>query len=291
LSDDEGRALNFFGRGTPGDGAALNIDVQFNVPVVKFSRRYGGTFLRHLVTGTFVLAHRGIVTLGHGRVGKAALFSEMAATLRQAGSGHGTAEFLLIGEMESPTLVNEIEAFSTELRRTVRALRDNPDHIEPDAAGTPTTPPQAPTAALRRYFDEFSGQRQLNAQQQTVADCYHGLVVRALRDAFINCGEVMKNREIDLIAMTDHNSFIFEVKTSADLQSIYTAIGQLSVHAPIVASYDSNKPLIKVVVLPEQPTKRLYEILTIALNIRVLTFSRSRQGTITLGELNDFIPQ
>jgi hypothetical protein len=34
LVEDKSRIVNLFGHGTPGDAATLNIDVQFNVPVI-----------------------------------------------------------------------------------------------------------------------------------------------------------------------------------------------------------------------------------------------------------------
>src|ERR1700733_12926458 len=71
LSKDKSTVSSFFGHGTPGAAASLNIDVQFNLPVVKFSRSMGGAFLRQLSSNEVILAHRGIVTLGHGRVSKA----------------------------------------------------------------------------------------------------------------------------------------------------------------------------------------------------------------------------
>jgi hypothetical protein len=118
----ETRIIGYPQGGMPGDKVPLYIDVQFNVPVVNFSRQSGGAFLRHLPTNSVILAHRGIVTLGHGRVAKSDLFGEMAATLREAETSAGSAEFLLVGELESPTLIDDIDPFSSELRRAARAL-------------------------------------------------------------------------------------------------------------------------------------------------------------------------
>jgi len=114
--------------------------VQFNVPIFEFSRRFGGAFLRHRLTGSVVVAHRGIVTLHHGRIQKSVLFAEMAATLREADTSNGTGDFLLIGELDSPTLVNDIEIFSSELRRTLRAIEagsgDGTEPSEDDPSAT-----------------------------------------------------------------------------------------------------------------------------------------------------------
>jgi hypothetical protein len=192
--------------------------VQFNFPVIEFSRAMGGAFLKHIATNTVVLAHRGIVTLGHGRVSKADLFSEMAATVREAETGKGTnGELLLIGELEAPTLINDIDQFSSELRRAVRAIKVNTTKTAPTSSGTLS-------GKLRNYFDEFSGTRRLKGCGNSVADCYHGTVVRAIRDAFETLTETLKNQAIDLTVILRRRVYLFEVKTSATPQNIYTAI-------------------------------------------------------------------
>lgn len=276
---------NFFGHGKPGNNASLNIDVQFNLPVRKFSRKLGGAFLRHIPTDTVILAHRGHVTRGHGPIPKSALFAEMAATLREADTSYGVHEFLLIGELESPALVNDIDGFSRELRRTVKAIKSKSVGGFEAPRKTPTLLPKT----LREYFDEFSGQRYLKERRNTVADCYHGTVVRALRDAFVESGDIFKTREIDLVVRAAKKAFIFEVKTSTNMQSIYTAIGQLFVYAPVVARHVGDIPLIKVIVLPEHPIKPLYSTLTDDLGISVLTFTRNRQGRIIINGLDQMI--
>src|ERR1700746_2369512 len=68
---------NLFGHGAPGQSSNLNMDIQFNVPSGVFSRNSGGAFLRHNATNRIVLAHRGIATIGHGRIPKTTLFAQM----------------------------------------------------------------------------------------------------------------------------------------------------------------------------------------------------------------------
>jgi hypothetical protein len=218
-SKEDGTAGSFFGHGAPSSSTSLNIDVQFNFPVVQFSRSLGGAFLRDLATNSVVLAHRGIVTLGHGRVPKADLFAEMGATVREARTGNGsTGEFLLIGELESPTLINDIDLFASELRRTVRAIKAK---IEITTDKTATTPSRTLSGRLRQYFDEFSGKRNLKSRRNAVADCYHGTVVRAIRDSFAGSAETLKSQAIDLTALLKKRVYLFEVKTSSSPQSIY----------------------------------------------------------------------
>jgi len=281
FSRDRAAAQNLFGIGTPGTSEQLLIWVQFNVPVVTFSRRFGGAFLRHSPTNRIVLAHRGIVTLGHSRVKRSTVFQQMDVTLREAETSNGVSTFLLIGELDSPTLAEEIGDFAQELRRVVRQ-----PNIRGRARRTPAPESRRAPAQwvgrLREYFDEFSGERLVKMQGQGVADCYHGAVVRALRKQFRRSLEVLKSREVDLTVITPKRALLFEVKTSGTPQNIYTAIGQLTAHAPIVAKHAKSVPLTKVIVLPERPNKRFKDLLSKTLHIRVLTFRRSTGGLITI---------
>lgn len=112
-------AHNLFGRGAPDNNASLFIDVQFNVPVAKFSRKSGGAFLRDIATNKIVLAHRGIATRHHGRIPKKAIFDKLGSKLLISTDAR---EFLLIGEMESPALVDNIANFASKLRQALASM-------------------------------------------------------------------------------------------------------------------------------------------------------------------------
>jgi hypothetical protein len=288
LSDDRraATALNLFGHGTPGATTPLLIEVQFSVPVATFSRRTGGAFLLHRPTGRTVLAHRGIATLGHGRIKRADLFREMDATLREAETSDGVRDFLLICELESPTLIEDISRFASEFRRVVRLLKATNRSESDRRPNAPSKSPAGSLGELRAYFDEFSGERFIKRKRNAVADCYHGNVVRALRDAFGSQPKILKSREIDLTVITERCAFLFEVKTGTTPQYIYTAIGQLTVHAPAVAKHAGGVPVVKVIVLPAQPGECFRRILTQGLGIRIVTFTRSAQGQITVHDLD-----
>jgi len=254
----------------------LNIDVQFNLPLRAFSSRSGGTFLKHTRTGRMVLAHRGIVTLGRGRIKKAALFGEMAATIRHAETTSGVKQFLLIVELESPTLASEIGDFASELRRTVRTIKTGSGTRDHGTSGL--------RKKLSQYFDEPTGERTRKAVAASIADCHHGSVVRTLRDLFHADRNALKSQAIDLVISEAKEAFLFEVKTSADTQSIYTGVGQLLLHAPVVAA-ELGKRTVRVLILPTRPRKHLCNILQNDLDIRVLTFVRSPKGRITINGL------
>jgi len=115
-----------------------------------------------------------------------------------------------------------------------------------------------------------------------MAQCYHGAVVRAIRDAFNDASEILKSQAIDLTVISGKNVYLFEVKSSSDPQSVYTALGQLTAHSPVVAECAPNKTLVKVMVLPGPPRQRLRDLLKDRLGIRLLTFTRTALGSITI---------
>ncbi len=283
---DRNAVGNFFGHGAPGGSQSLNIDVQFNLPKHKFTRTSGGAFLLHAPTGKVVLAHRGIVTLGHGRVPKADLLDEIRATVRRAETETGAYEFILMGELESPTLIGDIDRFSSELRRAAKVAKSGNHRVK--AAERISTKSGGPhLGSLRPYFAEFAGLREIGWRKHVVADCYHGDVVRAIHDAFEGRAETLKSQAIDLAVVTPTRALLFEVKTSASPQSIYTAIGQLVSHAPVVSRHFSSLPLVRVMVLPMRPSEGFYRLLTAELDIRLLTFTRSSQGFVAIDGLKD----
>jgi len=285
LFKDKRTAGSLFGHGDAGTNASLNMDIQFNFPAARFSRAWGGAFLRHSPTNSVVLAHRGIVTRGHGRVPKADLFREMSATVRKAETSSGTREFFLLGELESPALISEIDGFSREVRQAVKAISEKSVGNTGDKHETLRRTSATVSGALRQYLDEPSGERQLKGRRKSIADCYHGTVVRAIRDALGSSTETLKNQAIDLLVMGCKQNYLFEVKTSSELQSIYTAIGQLAVHALVVAKCAPSMDIVKVMVVPERPNQSLCRLLTDQLGIRVLTFTRSAEGRITINGL------
>jgi hypothetical protein len=213
LSSDKDSTGSMFGHGSPQSTEVLNIDLQFNLPIANFHRKSGGAFVRHIPTNKIVMAHRGIVTLGHGRVSKQALFTEMAATVCEVNTTDGPREFFLISELDSSSLVNDIDSFALELRRTVRSL--NADSTDAQHRGRTSRRVSRLSGRLRKYFDEFSGIRQLRSRRKSVADCYHGDVVKAIRNSVPNALDCLKSQAIDLTIVMRTRVCLFEVKTSA----------------------------------------------------------------------------
>jgi hypothetical protein len=287
LSKDGRKKLNIFGHGSPGANNTLNIDVQFNLPVVSFSRRTGGAFLHHVPTGKTFLAHRGIATLGHGRISKAALLHAMAKFLGSAKTSKGVRDFLFICDLESPKLMVEIDAFSRALRNAVKSIKA---HVAKARIRRHSNhSPHSLSGRLRKYYSEFSGETQVRGRKGYLADTHHGDVVEAIKRKFGVRAKTLKNQAIDLTVIMHGRIVLFEVKTSARPQSVYTAIGQLTAHAPAVAAIASGRRLLRAMVLPERPRPSLGGLMEQSLDIALLTFSRSIAGRITVHGLEALI--
>ncbi|WP_423378483.1 hypothetical protein [Burkholderia sp. LMG 32019] len=205
-------------------------------------------------TGKISLAHRGIITVIN-RISKDIVFEAMASHVIDAQSGQKSTELLLITDINSTSLLRDMGEFSIELRDSVRDSEEN--------GKTSTNPNSSPTGEgrlpnktgfdkLKEYFKEFTGKRKSYKSKQVYSKSNHGKIVDALHKEFLGKGRVLKSREIDLVVEKKKHALLFEVKTSTDTQSIYTAIGQLSIHASPTRQF-TGKPVARVIVLPEHP--------------------------------------
>ena len=294
LARSGSKMVTLFGHGVLGEGKALSIDVQFNYPVVDFHRRLGAAFLEDTETGEVVLGHRGIVTLGQ-RVRKDVLFEAMAADVVEAATSRSTNEYLLVAALDSETLINDLSQFSRRLRQTVRSLGAEPDMVDDDAgeseedeevgnAGSEapeSNEPHSGIEGLRKYFEEFSGAKRAYKSKKSFPVSHHGKVVHALHAEMSLHGQSLKSRAIDLVTELSHSALVFEVKTRADTQSIYTAIGQLSIHSPCVETI-LGKATRKVLVVPERPLGHIAKVITEVLGVHTISYSISSKGKVTL---------
>ncbi len=101
-----------------------------------------------------------------------------------------------------------------------------------------------------KYFSsEFSGSKKISKSSVTEATVTHGIVVDFLKEFAENNFDhsvIFNTQKIDLaIENKGEITSIFEVKTSGDTQSIYTAVGQLFMHSIGLSKVS------KYIVLPE----------------------------------------
>lgn len=138
------------------------------------------------------------------------------------------------------------------------------------------------TAAWREYLREFSGSKGGPIQINLDYVSYHGDVVDALKsrlDSRLDKGAAATNSPlIDLLvhkngALTD----VFEVKTNAARQTLYTAIGQLVVHSASAKGARRHLVLPEAAAIPQDIRRALD-----AWEIEVLKFRISPDDTIEL---------
>ena len=288
--DSRGLGLNLFGHGNPDDQTVLLMDIQFNVPVTEFNRRSGGAFLFCKSDKKIYLAHRGIATLGHSRVNQNELIHEANVQKVDAETGKQIRQFMIIGALTSKSLANDLSEFSQEIRRAARTVMIRTEDMRASKEIlTKENPTKSDTAIvnLQTYFKEFSGTIKIAARAATQADRFHGDVVDALAKKLksVCC---LKSGPIDLATVTDTRGIIFEVKTSSDSQSIYTAIGQMMVHSPSIKKHAAGLPIDMVIVLPEIPKKYLFDALN-KLRIQCILFSRSTSKKISFDGIDDLL--
>ena len=103
-------------------------------------------------------------------------------------------------------------------------------------------------------------------------DFQHGKIVRALRNQVEGNGRVLKFQAIDLALISHTQVKLFEIKTSIDSQSIYTAIGQLYMHGAVLQREYPEKKLARCLVIPGTIDTRKREVLYRELGIAVISY-------------------
>ncbi|EQD32377.1 hypothetical protein B1B_17722, partial [mine drainage metagenome] len=119
------------------------------------------------------------------------------------------------------------------------------------------------------YYREFSGKKTGGGDRFTY-ESRHGDIVHALLDWVPlqgNVGKIQKSVLVDL-AVLHHGKLVavFEVKSSADRQSLYTAIGQLVVHSA------KAKGVQRYIVIPDGRVPDDIHGCLAALSIRVIRY-------------------
>ena len=122
------------------------------------------------------------------------------------------------------------------------------------------------------YFSsEFSGVKKIKGRTGVEAQAFHGLVVDCLKiyiESRNPLAVIYNTQKIDL-AREENGELkeIFEVKTSSDTQSVYTAVGQLSMHSAGLSA------ISKCIVLPESSQNTELVNCLNALGIIILWFT------------------
>lgn len=236
------RRWNVFGVFDPSRNSQL-ITVEINIATGSNSAQVAGFFAKDPSTGQVYLMHGGRVGGGKPGVGRSAFLAWSKATLEDVYASDGTTRSgIIIGNVATNDLAGRIWHF-------VQLVRNFKDAV---ASGELDSDEMRDAIVQWGEFNsESSGRRQ--GRRESVLDytSYHGEVVKALYEERLTNrrdGErVGNNRLIDLFVIKNSvMTEIFEVKTSLDRQSIYTAIGQLFCH-----SVDGATSISRTLVVPE----------------------------------------
>ena len=236
------RRLNWFGLMSDEGGSSVEISVEINTPYKGQNSKVGGFFGRDNDSGQIYLFHSARIGGGTKGVSKEPFLTWTGHRLVEVFDASGKArQGVLVMPIEGRGAARPAVRYVDSIADFKRAVREGK---------TSTKAFLARQSRLRAFYGESHGRRQGRRSSKLDYVSRHGEVVQALHDwrqaAGLRAGQHLFNDVlVDLGVATGYDQLIevYEVKTSADRQSVYTAIGQLFVHG--------NTPNCKrVMVLP-----------------------------------------
>jgi hypothetical protein len=269
------RYWNGFGVFDP-DRRRQEIAVEINIPAESNTAQIAGFFARDTGTGDTFLLHSGKVGGGRPGIGKSAFLVHSKATLVDIDPGSKRHRLgVLIGKVNAPDL-------SSRIWRYVKQVQRFKDQAASGKLATAEFARQI--AEFDRYSREFSGKKSGTRGGSFEYVTYHGDVVDALYDERVARRlpneEVFNSLLMDLfVRKAGKLTEVYEVKTSTERQTLYTAIGQLLTHG-------IDRAVAKFLVLPEdEEVPDDLKIAIRALNINVRRFKlvgRPRKRAVRL---------
>ena len=233
------RRWNAFGVFDPKRHAQM-ITVELNIPTTSNTSRVAGFYARDAVSGQVYLMHDGSVGGGKPGVGRNAFLAWTKSEMVEAQAGNGVVRpGLVVGAVDSDDLTGRLWRF-------VQLVKGFKDAVKRGELDDPAV--QRAIAKWEDFHSESVGRRQGRRRADIDYISYHGEVVERLyEERFAGCrdGErVLNSRTIDLYVLDGETmTEIYEVKTSIDRQSLYTAIGQLVSHS-VGAAVDVKRTLV-----------------------------------------------
>lgn len=270
ITRDPERHANHLLFGEPGTTSWLELAVQLNFPKKSYKRTYAGAFVRD-ESGRFFVAHRGKLTRGKAGLAKEQVLSHFS-TCVTAIDKNKTTRVILIADIEDPNLVDKLFKFAYEAREAANKIADGVLDEKLPKKDTKHLNTKEKTAILSAYFDEYSGESIIKTSKSSGTRVVrHGAIVSALAESLSEAGFLKKSQAIDLAVVHEDSASLYEVKTSADTQSVYTAVGQLLIHGELLSNL-IKCPIHTFLVLPEPPRKDLLTALEKAMGASVLIY-------------------
>lgn len=268
------RRWNAFGVFDPKRHAQI-ITVEINIPTTSNSARVAGFFARDPATDEVYLMHDGSIGGGKAGVGRSAFLAWSKATLEDVSRDDNDRAGIVIGRVDS----NDMAA---RLWRFVQLVKGFKDAVARGELDNPDV--RQAIAEWENFKSEGSGRRQGRRRSGIDYISYHGDIVERLfeeRQArCADCERVLNSKLVDLYVREGESmTEIYEIKTSVDRQSIYTAIGQLISH-----SADAAPGIKRTLVLPEGPIPPDLEksLASLSIALRRFSISSGKSPKITL---------
>jgi hypothetical protein len=261
------RYWNGLGQGKR-DNTNQVIAVEINAPLKGYKPQVAGLFARD-TSNEYVLLHRGRLGGGAGITKLAFRNWCRSAWVEVAGPENIRDEVVLVGHLGTPSIVDQIRTFVSEVATFKREVEAGHFTRTPSSRHGTTT-----------FNPEFHGKKKGHRSGALEYDSFHGLVVNTLAEKFSTATRggqrrVFNTSRIDLgIEIGGHLRHLYEVKSSADSQAIYTGTGQLMLHSP------QGNSVTKNLVLPKGELSQNMRKLLDGLGIAVLEYEIER-GHVT----------
>lgn len=277
--------------GAPNNTDWLEMAVQLNFPKETYSRSSAGAFVRD-TSGAIFLAHRGKLTKGKAGLQKSLVLSQFS-TCVEVQDGNQMNRVILIAGLEQPDMIDKLFAFAREAREVATRIagggidesedEESTSKVAGEAQENDTVAEDDPMMGLSKYFDEFSGEIKTKPPVFTGTRVVeHGAIVAALAKALGGGSNLRKSQAIDLAAIREGKVDLFEVKTSASTQNVYTAVGQLLIHGEGIKAR-LRKPVRRFLVLPEMPRKDFLKLIANTLEGAIITYRSNGDGYSFIG--------
>lgn len=284
LDYDPAKHVNHLLFGAPGAVDRLELAVQLNFPKESYTRLYAGAFVRD-GAGEIFLAHRGKLTKGNAGLRKNLVLAQFSNCV-DAQDGNQTNRVILIAGLDEPDMIDKLFAFAQEAREVatrVASINAETNSNSGSGGGKGGSAELDSMMALSVYFDEFSGESNISTPAITGRRVVeHGAIVAALAKILGGEAKLQKNQAIDLAAIYESRTDLYEVKTSADTQSVYTAVGQLLIHGEGIKTL-LGQPVRRFLVLPEMPRQDFLQPIAKALKGAIITYRKHNSGYIFTG--------
>lgn len=281
--------INFILIGDPDSSKWLEISVQLNFPIGKYTRRLGGAFVKD-ANGEVFVAHRGKLTKGNAGLLKKEVLDRFSTCI-EAEDINGTERLILIASLNASDLAAQLCRFAVDARQIATELgaqkllqaQIDAESERDSSAETQENPDddldaQKRLLKLSAYYDEFAGESWTQASRgEGTRVVEHGSIVKALEAHVRGQGETRKSQAIDLAVLGSNHVDLFEVKTSARTTDVYTGVGQLFIHGESISKL-LKLPIRRHLVLPKRPSKMLEPHIIGKGGINIVTFEKIDDG-------------